>query len=65
MWLLRSCVVAVASSALLTGVASSQAKVLSTVSSMPTVAAAAAGSISVSVDAGAIQSLVQRHRQRA
>jgi hypothetical protein len=49
MWLLRSCLVAIASSALLSGVAKPQAKVLSTVSSLPTTAAALAS--------GAIQSL--------
>lgn len=57
MWLLRSCLVAIASSALLVGVAKPQAKVLSTVSSLPTTAAALAGSISVSIGSGAIQSL--------
>ena len=55
--LLRSCLIAIASSALLPGVASAQAKVLSTVSSLPTVAAAAANAISVSVGSGAVQSL--------
>jgi hypothetical protein len=57
MWLQRSCVIAIVSSALHTGVASSQAKVLSTVSAPPTVAAALAGAISVSIASGAIQSL--------
>ena len=57
MWLLRSCLVALASSALFTRVASPQAKVLSTVSSLPAVAAAAANAISVSVGSGAVQSL--------
>jgi hypothetical protein len=57
MWLLRSCLVAIASSALLSGVASSQAKVLSTVSSLPTPDAALAGAISVSIGSGAIQLL--------
>ena len=57
MWLLRSCLVAIASSALLAGVAKPQAKVLSTVSSLPTAAAALAGSISVNIGSGAIQSL--------
>ena len=57
MWLLRSCLVAIASSALFTGVASPQARVLSTVSSLPAVAAAAANAISVSVGSGAVQSL--------
>ena len=57
MWSLRSCLVAIASSALLSGVAKPQAKVLSTVSSLPTTAAALAGSVSVSIGSGAIQSL--------
>lgn len=57
MWLLRSCLVAVASSALLSGVAKPQAKVLSTVSALPTAAAALADAISVSIGSGAIQSL--------
>jgi hypothetical protein len=56
MWL-RSCVVALASSALLTRVASPQAKVHSTVSGVPAVAAAAANAISVRVDAGTTQAL--------
>src|SRR5690349_16666564 len=54
---LRSCLVAFASSALLTRVASPQARVQSTVSVLPTVAAAAANAISVSVSAGATQAL--------
>ncbi len=57
MWLQRSCVIALAGSVLFPGVASSQAKVLSTVSPAPAVAAAAASAISVSVASGAIQSL--------
>jgi len=57
MWLQRSSIIAIASSALLSGVAKSQAKVLSTVSSPPTAAAAAAGAISVNIASGAIQSL--------
>jgi hypothetical protein len=57
MWLLRSCLVAIASSALVSGVAKPQAKVLSTVSSLPTAAAALADAISVSIGSGAIQSL--------
>jgi hypothetical protein len=57
MWLLRSCLVALASSALFPGVASPQAKVLSTVGSLPAVATAAANAISVSVGSGAVQSL--------
>src|SRR6185295_5073282 len=57
MWLLRSCLVAIASSALFARVASPQARVLSTVSSLPAVAAAAANTISVSVGSGAVQSL--------
>jgi len=56
MWLQRSWVIAIAGSALLPGAASSQAKVLSTVSS-PLIAAAATGTISVSIASGAIQSL--------
>lgn len=55
--LLRSCLVGIASSALLSGVARPQASVRSTVSSLPTVSAAVAGSISVSVGAGATQAL--------
>ena len=55
--LLRSCLVGIASSALLSGVARPQASVRSTVSSLPTVGAAVAGSISVSVGAGATQAL--------
>ena len=55
--MLRSCLVALASSALFPRVASPQAKVLSTVSSLPAVAAAAANAISVSVGSGAVQSL--------
>jgi hypothetical protein len=38
-------------------VASAQARVQSTVSAIPTAAAAAAGSVAISIDAGAIQSL--------
>ena len=57
MWLLRSCLVAVASAALFTRVASPQGRVLSTVSSLPTAAAALANAISVSVGSGAIQAL--------
>lgn len=53
----RSYLVAVASSALLTRVASPQARVQSTVSMIPAVAAAAANAISVSVSAGATQTL--------
>ena len=57
MWLQRLWVIAIAGSALLPGVASSQAKVLSTVSSQPMAVAAAAGAISVNIASGAIQSL--------
>jgi hypothetical protein len=55
--LLRSCLVAIASSALFSGVARPQASIRSTVSSLPAVSGAVAGSISVSVGAGASQSL--------
>ena len=57
MWFLRSCVLGVASSALFSGVASAQASVHSTVSTVPTVAAAAVTGISISIGSGAIQSL--------
>jgi len=57
MWLQRSWVIAIAGSALLPGAASSQAKVLSTVSSAPMAVTAAAGAISVNIASGAIQSL--------
>jgi hypothetical protein len=57
MWLVRSCILAFVASMLLAGVASAQASVLSTVSALPTASAAIAGSIAVSVDAGAIQAL--------
>jgi len=57
MWLQRSCVIALVGSVLFPGVASSQARVLSTVSPAPAVAAAGASAISVSVASGAIQSL--------
>jgi len=57
MWLQRSCGIALVGSVLFPGVASSQARVLSTVSPAPAVAAAAASAISVSVASGAIQSL--------
>jgi hypothetical protein len=57
MWLLRSCLVAIASSALLTGVAIAQPRIQSTVNPMPEVAAAAAGLVSISVGSGATQSL--------
>jgi len=53
----RSCLVAIASSVLLTGVASPQARVQSTVHTLPAVAAAVANTISVSVGAGATQTL--------
>ena len=57
MFSLRSCLVTVVGSALLTRVASAQASVHSTVSSLPTASAALAGSIAVSVGSGAIQTL--------
>jgi len=57
MWLQWSCVIAIAGSVLLPGAVRSQAKVLSTVSPTQAVAAAATGSISVNIAAGAIQSL--------
>jgi hypothetical protein len=53
----RPCIATLAGSMLLSGVASAQANVQSTVSAIPTVSAALAGSIAVSVDAGAIQAL--------
>lgn len=53
----RSCVVMGVGSAFLTGVTSAQASVQSTVSSIPTVSAALAGSIAVSIGSGAIQTL--------
>jgi hypothetical protein len=53
----RSCIATFVGSMLLSGVASAQASVQSTVSAIPTVSAALAGSIAVSVDAGAIQAL--------
>lgn len=53
----RSCVVTVLGSALLAGAARAQPAVRSTVSTIPTASAAIAGSIAVSVDAGAVQSL--------
>jgi hypothetical protein len=57
MVLSRSSLIAVVSSALLARVASSQARVQSTVSALPAVAAAFANTISISVGSGAIQSL--------
>jgi hypothetical protein len=57
MWLLRSCLVACLGSSLLSGVMSAQASVKSTVSTLPTASAAVAGSIAVSIGAGAVQSL--------
>jgi len=56
MWLVRSCIGAVAGS-LLTGAASAQTSVRSTVSALPAAGEAVAGSIAVSVNAGAIQAL--------
>ena len=57
MRLLRLCVTPCLCSALLTGVASAQAAVQSTVSSLPTVSSALAGSIAISIGSGAIQTL--------
>jgi hypothetical protein len=57
MRLVRPCIATLVGSMLLSGVASAQASVQSTVSAIPTVSAALAGSIAVSVDAGAIQAL--------
>jgi len=54
---LWSCVATCGCSALLAGVVSGQAGVHSTVSSIPTVSAALAGSIAISVASGAVQSL--------
>ena len=57
MFPLRLCLVTILGLALLTRVASAQSTVRSTVSSLPTASAALAGSIAVSVGAGAIQNL--------
>jgi len=57
MWLQRSCVIAIAGSVLLPGAASSQAKVLSTVSPAQAAVTTPAGTISVNISSGAIQSL--------
>jgi hypothetical protein len=57
MWLVRPLLVALASSALLTGLASAQPNVQSTVSTLPIASAALAGAISVSVTGGATQAL--------
>ena len=57
MRLVRPCIATLVGSTLLSGVASAQASVHSTVSAIPTVSAALAGSIAVSVNAGAIQAL--------
>lgn len=57
MWLLRSLLVACVGSALLTRVSNAQASVRSTVSALPTVSAALAGSIALSIGSGSIQSL--------
>ncbi len=57
MRLVRPCIATLVGSMLLSGDASAQASVQSTVSAIPTVSAALAGSIAVSVDAGAIQAL--------
>ena len=57
MRLVRPCIATLVGSMLLSGVASAQASVQSTVSAIPTASAALAGSIAVSVDAGAIQAL--------
>jgi hypothetical protein len=53
----RPCIATLVGSTLLSGAASAQASVQSTVSAIPTVSAAIAGSIAVNVDAGAIQAL--------
>ena len=57
MRVLRSCLLALAGSMLLVGATGAQASVQSTVSALPTVSAAIAGSIAVSVNAGTLQSL--------
>lgn len=57
MRLVHPLLVALASSALLTGLASAQPKVQSTVSTLPIASAALAGAISVSVTGGATQAL--------
>jgi hypothetical protein len=57
MWLVRPLLVALASSVLLTGASSAQTRVQSTVSTLPIASAALAGAISVSVTAGATQTL--------
>ena len=57
MRLVRPLLVALASSALLSGLASAQPKVQSTVSTLPIASAALAGAISVSVTGGATQAL--------
>jgi hypothetical protein len=57
MWFVRSCNVAFLGSMLLTGAAGAQASVQSTVSPLPSTSAAIAGSIAVSVNAGATQAL--------
>ena len=54
---LRSFIAACVGSSLLAGAASAQASVRSTVNTLPAVSAAVAGSIAVSIDAGAIQTL--------
>ena len=54
---LRSCMATCSCSALLVGVASAQGSVHSTVSSIPAVSAALAGSIAISIGSGAVQSL--------
>ena len=54
---LRLCVTTCLCPALLSGVASAQASVRSTVSSLPSVSAALAGSIAISIGSGAIQTL--------
>ena len=54
---MRSCFVALSGSALLTGAVGAQAKVQSTVSALPTASAALAGAITISVGAGATQTL--------
>lgn len=57
MWLSRPCLLVFVSSTLLAGVGSAQATVRSTVGAVRTASAALAGAISISVGAGATQSL--------
>ena len=57
MWLLRSCLVACVGASLLSGVVRAQSSVQSTVSALPIASAAVAGSVAVSIGAGAVQAL--------